>query len=353
MADITTEKISQIFILLTLLFNKKKRTDFQSSILVKTFVLHHLNSECPEQDSNLHAFRNLDLNQARLPIPPPGQRRKFYLFENQLSIRVAIPYNFNMVGFLIKKSFFDGWDNFLALFLSNLAFAFILLSFLVVGQSDYCSTIGMCAVFSALFGALLCIVYLGISGVAYQWSNYSRSYLTGLKRAFKGHWLHCLFFYAIIVCVLFCIIFLIPFYLASGSYIGVMLAVFMFWFFVVIIPAMQYYFPLAIYMENDSAFLTFKKSLALVFNNKAFTLFVTLKTIFDLALSICTCFLIPGFTGIALSHTDAVKLLMLRHDYMREHGVAKEDINIFELFEDEQAKVGKRTLRGTIFPWKQ
>ena len=30
---------------------------------------------CPEEDSNLHAFRHTDLNRARLPIPPSGQQR--------------------------------------------------------------------------------------------------------------------------------------------------------------------------------------------------------------------------------------------------------------------------------------
>ena len=28
---------------------------------------------CPEQDLNLHSFRNTHLKRARLPIPPPGQ----------------------------------------------------------------------------------------------------------------------------------------------------------------------------------------------------------------------------------------------------------------------------------------
>src|SRR5690606_8275222 len=27
---------------------------------------------CPEEDSNLHTRRHMDLNHARLPIPPPG-----------------------------------------------------------------------------------------------------------------------------------------------------------------------------------------------------------------------------------------------------------------------------------------
>ena len=32
------------------------------------------NTWCPEEDSNLHTRRHMDLNHARLPIPPSGQK---------------------------------------------------------------------------------------------------------------------------------------------------------------------------------------------------------------------------------------------------------------------------------------
>ena len=36
---------------------------------------------CPEQDLNLHSFRNTHLKRARLPIPPPGHLVAFHLSE--------------------------------------------------------------------------------------------------------------------------------------------------------------------------------------------------------------------------------------------------------------------------------
>ena len=33
---------------------------------------------CPEQDLNLHSFRNTHLKRARLPIPPPGHLVAFF-----------------------------------------------------------------------------------------------------------------------------------------------------------------------------------------------------------------------------------------------------------------------------------
>ena len=34
------------------------------------------NGWCPGEDSNLHGLHHTDLNRARLPIPPPGPRRR-------------------------------------------------------------------------------------------------------------------------------------------------------------------------------------------------------------------------------------------------------------------------------------
>ena len=42
--------------------------EFKSRLPLKV-----LNSQCPEQDSNLHVVKHTHLKRARLPIPPPGQ----------------------------------------------------------------------------------------------------------------------------------------------------------------------------------------------------------------------------------------------------------------------------------------
>ena len=51
-------------------YGHKKRRPFGSSFLW-----------CPEQDLNLHSFRNTHLKRARLPIPPPGHLVEFPLLE--------------------------------------------------------------------------------------------------------------------------------------------------------------------------------------------------------------------------------------------------------------------------------
>ena len=51
---------------------------------------------CPEQDLNLHSFRNTHLKRARLPIPPPGHLVEFTLLElggkkKQPSLLISVP----------------------------------------------------------------------------------------------------------------------------------------------------------------------------------------------------------------------------------------------------------------------
>ena len=51
---------------------------------------------CPEQDLNLHSFRNTHLKRARLPIPPPGHLVAFHLSElggkkKQLMLLLFVP----------------------------------------------------------------------------------------------------------------------------------------------------------------------------------------------------------------------------------------------------------------------
>lgn len=257
-----------------------------------------------------------------------------------------------MFGFFNKKSFFDGWDNFLSLFLTNILFAAVTIAFLLIAKANTDIQIGNFALMCALFLLIICLLIQGTAGVAYGWVNGDSSYIDNFKKVIKKTQ-HLFFFFSMAVVVFFCIVFLIPFYMASHSFMGIMIAVVMFWGFALIIPAMQYYFPLSVYFEDDTSFLTFKKCLALTLNNKAFTFALTLKTIIEIGITICTCFLVPGFAGIAISHANAVKLLMLRSDYMREHAIqSRKDLNYYRLFEEENAKIGKRSIRSMIFPWR-
>ena len=257
-----------------------------------------------------------------------------------------------MLRFLLKKSFFDIWDNFIPLFISNIATAAVILGLYILLQVTGEVSIGVLAVILAIFLAILTVMLFALNGMAHQWSDWKSDCMHGLCLSIKNNPGHMLFFYVITCTIGFCVLFMFPFYMQSNSYMGILMAVVLFWIFLVVVPAMIYYIPLALYMPDDGAFLTFKKCLALVLNNKAVTLFVFLRTVLDVIITLGTCLLVPGITGICVIHQDTVRLLLMKHDYMRKHLCKGEDVDWRAVLEKEEATLGPRSIRTIIFPWK-
>ena len=84
-----------------------------------------------------------------------------------------------------------------------------------------------------------------------------------------------------------------------------------------------------------------------------FTLFYLVYSIICLALSIFTIGIIPGLTGMQLASQDAMKLLMYKYDYLEENPDANpKHLPWDDLLYDEREKVGPRSLKSMIFPWK-
>ena len=66
-----------LYELITLFIRQLKRT--VTGIKKEDRLVFYL--WCPEQDLNLHSFRNTHLKRARLPIPPSGHLVEFHLLE--------------------------------------------------------------------------------------------------------------------------------------------------------------------------------------------------------------------------------------------------------------------------------
>jgi hypothetical protein len=85
-------------------------------------------------------------------------------------------------------------------------------------------------------------------------------------------------------------------------------------------------------------------------------------------ISLFLAFLAPGFAGVALAQNVALKLRLVKYDWLEARGDSVEAgetagplRGIFgrgravpwkELLAEEAELVGKRTLKGMIFPWK-
>ncbi len=205
--------------------------------------------------------------------------------------------------------------------------------------------------FTVIFLFVFCTFCMGLSGNAYDWARYKNSWGRNFIAALKNHVMHIIVFYLVSVFLSACIMILIPFYFHGKSYIGVFLGTMLFWVVLFLTVSMQYYLPLC-HITHDGPLTVMKKCFALVLDNKLYSLFVSVKTVFDFMLSALSFFLFPGISFICLTHADSVKLLLLRYDWAREHCVRTKDVNVEEMLEEEKQNIGPRSLKGLFFPWK-
>lgn len=256
-----------------------------------------------------------------------------------------------MIGFFIKKSFFDGWDNFLSLILINLGYTVLILGFLAC--STYVQTTWLFYLTLVLLIVLFALYSGATSGITFGFSNYQREGFAGLKKYFVQELRHSLFFALLIILMFLCLFMVIPFYFnAVKGMLGMVLGLVVGWVLLFTCLALSYYFPLSLRMPKDSPTKTLRKCYLIMGDNFGFTLFFFLYSVIGFALSVVLATLIPSFGGFGLSSNVAIKLIMFKYDYLETEDADKKHIPWDELLFDEREKVGPRSLRGMIFPWK-
>ena len=90
----------------------------------------------------------------------------FYLAISFLSINL-----YSMIGFFIKKAFFDGWDNLIGLVLYNLVSIGLLILLLLASYLTEVSTLVWLSAI-ALTLLIFCLFSGALSNVCYEYSNY-------------------------------------------------------------------------------------------------------------------------------------------------------------------------------------
>ena len=258
-----------------------------------------------------------------------------------------------MVGFFIKKAFFDGWDNLIGIVLFNIGYVAVLFvafwASMTVGQANWVLGYAVLVAFLFLFSVLMG----GTASVAHSYSDYKRESWSAFKVGVKRNIRHSVLYFLILLLFAANLFLIIPFYASFGNIVGYILAVIMIWIEIIIALALPYYFPLMNLLPGDNARKTLKKCLLIVGGNMGFTLFYLVYSIICLALSIFTIGIIPGLTGMQLASQDAMKLLMFKYDYLEETPDADmKHIPWDDLLYDEREKVGPRSLKSMIFPWK-
>jgi hypothetical protein len=257
-----------------------------------------------------------------------------------------------MVGFFIKKSFFDGWDNLFSLLLLNLGFI---------------ALIGLGVALPGSVGAPDWLLYvtgsLSLAAGSVWWSacvsamrpiaDFGSFHLKEISGHLRQGLVPGLQVGAIMVALFLVVTIGLPFYIKMGGILGALAAGVIFWCGIIVLLAIQYYLPLRTRLGGG-----FKKNLrkcfVLFFDNPGFSIFLFLYSVVNLILSFFLAFLIPGFAGIALAQDVALRLRLYKYDYLEAHPDApRRSIPWDELLEEDKDLVGKRTLKGMFFPWKE
>ena len=148
-----------------------------------------------------------------------------------------------MFGFLIKKAFFDFWDNLYRVFLLNLGF--LVLGSLV--SLAFIRSLGNPALSYAILlpGAALLFVYTGAaSRMVREISDYGQPGFRDFLEHLAGSWLASLLFFAVNALLIFLLGIAFQVYGGMQSFLGLLAAALLFWAGLVWAFACQFFFPI-------------------------------------------------------------------------------------------------------------
>ena len=256
-----------------------------------------------------------------------------------------------MIGFLIKKNFFDHWDNFFKIVLINLGF--ITSIAFPVFIPPLLSSLPFLGAFAMLIGILWCFVYLSAAALSLKAvSDYGNFGFADFFGNLKLMWPAGLVMGAFVFISYLLATTVIPFYLSMNSLIGLMLAAIVFWTLIIAVLALQFFF--AVRSRLDSRIIpALKKCFLIFFDNPMFCIFSFFHSLVVLIVSFLLALLAPGPAGILLFLDEALRLRLLKYDWLEANpDTPRSKIPWDALLIEEREKTGSRSLKNFIFPWK-
>lgn len=260
-----------------------------------------------------------------------------------------------MIGFFLKKNFFDGWDNFLPLILFNVVG--ILIVSLFFGVAYLLSALPVLSLFSLFVCIILMgILLLAISNIMARVADYKSFSFKEVFQEIKYTWRHGVLFALIETFCWVVVGVAVPYYFSFQNFLGLFLGVSVVWIFAVIQLSLLWFFPIRSRLESDFR-KCLKKCFIVFFDNTGFTLFMVLYSFILIVLTPFLAFLAPGFSGLLLAWNNAFRLRMYKYDWMEQHPeipiqTARKQIPWDELLAEDRETVGTRSIRNLIFPWK-
>ncbi|MBR4373004.1 MAG: hypothetical protein IKP49_01400 [Treponema sp.] len=267
-----------------------------------------------------------------------------------------------MFVFFLKKNFADGWDNLFFLILMNVfSILVVALGFL---SFKYLAAINLWAVQFGLivFGGIFMTVNFAQGACAFRLANFDSPSFGTFFRAFTYVWKIGFAFGCALTFAIFAIRMGIIYYIGLGSVLGLILVAFIGWFALISVMALQWFIPLYFLQEQNGFVKCLKKSFIIFFDNPWFSVGCFLYNILLLALSCITFLLAPGFAGLVLSTTNALRLRLKKYDWLeemdeKEPGFSSNrdkryNVPWEDLIKEDKETLGPRKLSSFIFPWK-
>jgi len=256
-----------------------------------------------------------------------------------------------MISFLLKKNFFDLWDNLFKIALLNIGFiASLSIPVLIPTLFTSIPVLGIAILF---VGILWCCIYISAAAQSLKAvSDYGSFGFADFFENLKSSWPFGLIFGVIVFFGFILVSLVIPFYAAMESLVGLVLAVFVFWTLVVSALALQFFFAVRARLDTKIVKII-KKCFLIFFDNPLFCVFSFLHNLVVLVLSVVLAFLFPGPAGILLFLDEGLRLRLLKYDWLEANPEAdRRKIPWDALLIDEREKTGNRSLKNFIFPWK-
>ena len=264
----------------------------------------------------------------------------------------------------MRKTLYDLWDNMFRIVALNIGFL------LILGIPIFLpALISKVMIFFGLrppglemvltgVGILISAVYL--STASYTLRNISdygtfgfADFFGNIKHAWKA---------GLVMGLAAFILFLVPtlimpFYLEFNNIIGLLLAATLFWVTLFGMVSFQFYF--AVYTRLGGKIgKSLKKCMILSLDNTGYAFFLFIHNLIVIYLSVRFSFMmflliVPGPAGMLLYIDQALRLRLFKYDWLEANpGANRKKIPWEELLVEERERVGHRTFKNFIFPWK-
>jgi uncharacterized membrane protein YesL len=256
-----------------------------------------------------------------------------------------------MFGFLVKKAFFDMWDNMFRVIIMNLGYILILGIFWLAIEA---ASLPILSIALLVVGVAAFAAYTGgVSRMCTEIADYRqpgfRDFLGFVKESFPSSLLLAL----IILVYIFVVSVAFRFYGGLKSLAGPLAVALLFWVTVAGLFASQYFFPIQSRLDRKFRKI-FRKTFLIFFDNPGFSIGLFLVAFIVLIGSVLTALLLPGIASLLLWWNVAFKLRMYKYDWMEKNpGENRRHVPWDALLIEDRERVGKRTLKGLIFPWKE